>query len=350
MWDKVPGTVSKLQDTDPPPALLSLLDSLAHSHVIGARWNAQQRRRLWRWKYVDNPFRHNDRPSVWIVEMEDRLVGQLGAIAVQVKARERTEEAAWLADFGVTPEDQGKGAGGRMVNTASKAFGCLLGYGLSESSFRLFVKLGWAYPGSVPRFRRPLRPPLSLRPRALVSSLRWRGRTRMDRIENRLVPDAVKSFDHQADRVWERMARDLSFCVRRDSKYLNWRYVQAPGSDYQLLPLISGREHRGYVITALRGGEGHIVDLISPLSDSNLLKELVDMSLGWFSQMRCHSAVCAASDPRLQSVLENRHFRREVNGIRFLYWSGPGSAFSGTGLDDWFLMSGDCDRDLPQRQ
>lgn len=73
-------------------------------------------------------------------------------------------------------------------------------------------------------------------------------------------------FDGQYDDLWGSFSSSLDTCIWRDSKYLNWRYLQKPGADYRFASVWRGAELCGIAIYAQRekhkGQVGYVMDLI----------------------------------------------------------------------------------------
>jgi hypothetical protein len=90
--------------------------------------------------------------------------------------------------------------------------------------------------------------------------------------------EVVRRFDASADRLWEKLSRHFALSVRRDARYLNWKYVEPPHVRYTIALLRRGDEVEGYVVYRhLReplGRVTQIVDLVADPTDERGLKTL----------------------------------------------------------------------------
>jgi hypothetical protein len=90
--------------------------------------------------------------------------------------------------------------------------------------------------------------------------------------------EVIRRFDARADRLWERLSGRFALAVRRDARYLNWKYVEPPHVRYTIALLRRGEEVEGYVVYRhLREPHGRvtqIVDLIADPSDERGIKTL----------------------------------------------------------------------------
>jgi hypothetical protein len=90
--------------------------------------------------------------------------------------------------------------------------------------------------------------------------------------------EVVRRFDARADRLWEKLAARFALAVRRDARYLNWKYIEPPHVRYAAALLRRGDEVEGYVVYRhLREPQGRvtqIVDLLADPSDERGIKTL----------------------------------------------------------------------------
>ena len=88
----------------------------------------------------------------------------------------------------------------------------------------------------------------------------------------------IRRFDASADRLWDRLASRFQLAVRRDARYLNWKYIEPPHVRYTAALLRRGDEVDGYVVYRhLREPQGRvtqIVDLLADPGDERGLKTL----------------------------------------------------------------------------
>src|SRR5207245_1596924 len=109
----------------------------------------------------------------------------------------------------------------------------------------------------------------------------------------------VTRFDARHDRLWEVASRDIACGVIRDASYLNWKYVDQPGQDMLRLEIVEDDQVRGVVVLMFRDGDesyqyrrAFLVDLVAPLSDSRLLRKLVQAASRAAAEREADALLC----------------------------------------------------------
>ena len=129
--------------------------------------------------------------------------------------------------------------------------------------------------------------------------------------------EVVRRFDARADRLWERLSPRFALAVRRDARYLNWKFIEPPHVRYTIALLRRGDEVDGYVVYRhLREPQGRvtqIVDLLADPSDERGIKTLAR----WVDREARAGRLGQDSLPRHQRGVPPRAaafgvFRREV--------------------------------------
>ena len=62
---------------------------------------------------------------------------------------------------------------------------------------------------------------------------------------------AVSHFSKEYDDLWVRVRGSYAAIVKRDSKYLNWRYIDRPDATYYSFGAYNGKTLEGYCILKL---------------------------------------------------------------------------------------------------
>jgi len=75
--------------------------------------------------------------------------------------------------------------------------------------------------------------------------------------------EELPGFDARFDRLWARVQDRYEVIVKRDSRYLNWRFSLNPGAQYRTLGYIDDAELLGYVVLKTYGRDLQIVDLLT---------------------------------------------------------------------------------------
>jgi hypothetical protein len=109
--------------------------------------------------------------------------------------------------------------------------------------------------------------------------------------------EVVRRFDIRLDRLWERLANRFALAVRRDSRYLNWKYAEPPHVRYTSALLRRGDDVDGYVVyrhfREPQGRVTQIVDLVADPSDERGIKTLArwvdrEARMDDSDKIRCH--------------------------------------------------------------
>ena len=89
----------------------------------------------------------------------------------------------------------------------------------------------------------------------------------------------VRRFAPEFTELWERLAPNFEFAVRRDAPYLNWKYVEAPHVRYSIAALGAAARSTGYVVyrhvQEPRGRVTLLVDFLVDPDDEAGMKTLL---------------------------------------------------------------------------
>lgn len=330
---------------------------LLYRRVFGQD-RAEASRLRWEWQYRRNPNVPSSGPLIWVAREAQTIIGQYATIPVRLSVNGQEIDAAWGTDVMVAPERQRQGLGEMLVRTWQSNVGAALGLDLSESSSGLFKKLRFPSFGPVPCLVKPMsrralrRPnwPVSLN--RFVSALTYPfvmliARSRPLQGEVRLI----RQFDDSFTRLWERTGSKFAGIVRRDARYLNWRFVQAPHVRYQIAALYRDGEAAGYVVyrhvQEPRGRATRLIDFfVDPTDDEGLL------SLLRFVDREAQ----AADSDKIRVFATHAGFRKILRKSGYYPWRSSmefvakinavtvDAAFYAS-ADGWHITAGDSDQD-----
>jgi hypothetical protein len=225
-------------------------------------------------------------PPYWVVREGPTLIAASPLMPVKVVVSGNEVAGTWSGDPLVVAERQRQGLGGSLLRAWDRGTGVALGAGLSKATRQRLDELRWpkAVPLSClvkPISRRALRRPTwPVAINRLVSALALP----LVRVVSRAQPlkeevEVVRRFDSRVDRLWERLAGRFALAVRRDARYLNWKYVEPPHVRYTVALLQRGDDIDGYAVYRhMREPQGRvtqIVDLLADPSDERGLKTLI---------------------------------------------------------------------------
>ncbi len=330
---------------------------LLYRRVFGQD-SAEASRLRWEWQYLRNPNVPASGPLIWVAREGQTIVGQYATIPVALSVNGREIDAAWGTDVMVAPERQRQGLGERLVRTWQSHVGAALGLGLSESSSGLFKKLNFPSFGLVPCLVKPMsrralrRPNWPMPINRLVSALtfpfvRLVARARPMQGEVRVI----RQFDESFTRLWERAGPAFAGAVRRDAKYLNWRFIQAPHVRYSVAALFREGEAAGYVVyrhaREPRGRATRLIDFFADTRDDE----------GMLSLLRFVDREAQAADSdKIRVFATHAGFRKLLRKSGYYPWRSSmefvarisavnvDAAFYGS-ADGWHITAGDSDQD-----
>jgi hypothetical protein len=229
-----------------------------------------------RWDWARrNPATTSPEPSYLIVREGPTVIATAPLTAVRVSIRGLEADGVWSGDPLVAAERQRRGLGESLLRAWDRQSGVTLGAALSDGTRFLLEKLRWPSPVTLPCVvkplsRRALRIPTWPMPvNRLVSVVTLpfvrvvaRARPLREQVE------VVRRFGREIDQLWERVAPRLDLAVRRDSAYLNWKFVEPPHVRYSIAILRRDEEAHGYAVYRhLREPQGRVTQIVDFLVD-----------------------------------------------------------------------------------
>jgi GNAT superfamily N-acetyltransferase len=215
--------------------------------------NASQLR--WHWQYERNPNTPPGGRQIWLAREGPTIIGQHAGMPVRLAVEGREVLGSWGLDAMVAPERRRQGVGEMLMRAWDHDVQAALGLGLSAPSRRLFQKLRWPALRSVPCLMKPLTRrafrrgtwPVPLN--RLISALtypyvRFVSRTRP--LGAQIEP--IRHFDERFTALWERLKGTFGLAVRRDARYLNWKYAEPPHVRYAIAALKRDETIDGYAV------------------------------------------------------------------------------------------------------
>jgi hypothetical protein len=266
-----------------------------------------------RWDWARrNPANPGGEPPFWIVREGPTVIAAFQSMSVRVSIRGLDAEGVWGTDPLVVAERQRQGLGESLLRMWDRQSGVALGANLSDGTRFLLGKLHWPKPVTLPCVVKPLSRralrqatwPLAVN--RLVSAVTLpfvrviaRARPLREQVQ------VVRRFDRDIDRLWERVAPRLDLAVRRDSAYLNWKFIEPPHVRYSVAVLRRDDEPHGYAVyrhlREPRGRVTQIVDFLTDPDDERALKTL----LRWIDR-----EARAEDSDKIRCYVQHTRFRR----------------------------------------
>jgi GNAT superfamily N-acetyltransferase len=156
----------------------------------------------------------------------------------------------------------------------------------------------------------------------------------------------VYRFDREFDDLWIRIAPQHGVLTVRDSRYLNWRFIDAPAGAFQVLGLRSHGELVGYIAFEVDAqGNGWIADLCG-LANPEIVAALLRASLAAMLEMGCAKAsILVATDNPFFAVIRSVGFIQRAERFPMAVHVYHDGAEAEAALDArrWWAWYGDRD-------
>jgi len=260
-------------------------------------------------------------------------------------------------------ERPGRGIGIALSNRWADEDDVALALGLTPSSYPLFKKL-FTDVGPVPSYLKILDATRVAKKKwgalagavagpvlGLGLSLITRGPAQVKDVEVR----PVDAFSDEYDDLWLRARSSFATCVRRDARYLRWKFLACPFRSYRVLEARRNGTLSGYAVLRDEGDvsftRGVIGDLFCDTTDRATQDALIAATISDFSTKRRVRIEVYCFNARLGAALRRHGFRSGTTGVQYCvaYRGTPdGKAGTRAVLDqvaNWNLFIGDGDLD-----
>lgn len=307
---------------------------------------------LWDWARR-NPSIGTEPPYL-VVREGPTLIAACPITPVRVTVHGHEVPGTWSAGPLVVSERQRQGLGGALLRAWDRSTGVALGAGFSAATRQRLDELRWPRAVALPCLVKPIsrralrRPTWPVAANRLVSALSLP----VVKFVSRLQPlkeemQAVRRFDADVDQLWEAVAPSLGLAVRRDARYLNWKFIEPPHVRYHAAVLRRDDQVAGYVIYRhLREPQGRvtqIVDLLALPSDEHAIATLTrwvdrEAKLEDSDKIRCYSTHAA-----FRRVLRRNGFFVVKSDIDLIVKVNGVDVPKGfyQSCDDWHITLGD---------
>jgi GNAT superfamily N-acetyltransferase len=297
-----------------------------------------------------------DEPPIYLAESpgEGRLVGLCAFIPFTLLSSGRELSCAWLVDFFVLAECQGRGLGKRLTEAVQNRFDLTASFSQTDMAYRVFRKLGWSA-------RAPM--PLYVHPRPM----RWMFARASGGLRVSVRPiDQARDVTADLDSLWTRVGDAYPLIAVRSAERLLRRYATQGDRAYSLLCGHREQACVGYMIVRVvhsrSGGapaaHGLIVDYLVHPDDGAAFAALLSRASATLIDRGVKRIFCISTSPRCQRVLASRGFLspgapligRALLGNR--KWLTYHAKIVSCLVDPaaWFLTMGDCDIDYAWHQ
>ena len=333
--------------------------SRLHSSVFGVSRTPV----FWHWKYRANPA-GNDLSCVAEDTDTHQIVGENGVIPVRVGVNGEPVLACQSVDILVEEEYRRRlvhfelmARAGHRVMTSRPPLAFTFAFGEAVTIKVSSAVLGYSTVALIPRMVKPLSlapyAPRLLRGAARAADPIFRSVTRPRKAPppSGATVQRVAHFDARCDQFWRQQASRYPVAVWRDSAYLNWRYLEAPGGDYEAYSMERHGELLGF--TVLRpvslGGRrrGRILELVAAEDDEAIASSLLAHVLSRFGEQQLEVAVSwvLASDPLWRGMRRRGFLSRPRQGRALVVLAHNETVPHDflTQAENWRVSMGDAD-------
>jgi len=326
------------------------------AEVFGER-HLERSRARWRWQYLDNPNNGDDGPVIWIAVEGERVLGQMATMPFPMWWGGTEVSASAGMDYCVRKSAQGRGLGIALSEAWAEHVGVALALGLTPSSYPLFQKI-FTDVGPMPAYLKVLDATAVARRRwgpvagavggpllGLGLRLFSRRLARGDGIDVREVSSVTEEYDD----LWARARASFATAVRRDARYLTWKYLRCPFREYRLLEARTRGELSGFAVVRDEGDpsfpRGFVADLFCDARDLAVQDALIDAALDGFRGRRFARAETYTMSAALGAAFGRHGFRSGRTAVQYCVAHRHASAEPLSRVPDWHLVLGDGDLD-----
>jgi hypothetical protein len=331
-------------ESDSAPLLKLLQEQLSPS--------TDQRRFDWLYKLC--PF---GEARVWVAMDPDsgKLAGAAAAFPRRIRIGDRIELGCVFGDFCVSPEHRSLGP---AIQLQRKCLDSVMNgefaaaYDLpSASMVAVYRRLGAAPGGQLVRMTKLLRSnariATKIKPRlvadglsVVVNAVLSLKRGSLQSRTGATLQKHTGRFGSEFTELALRIGSRLGNCVERSAEYLNWRYVDHPQQQYEVLTAHRHGLLEGYLIFQIRGTDANVVDWFGDPADLR-----ADLVRGLIATLRSREAeaihVPVLSSHSVSDELMALGFRpRESSPVVFVE-PMLGHADSTQTNTAWLLLDGD---------
>jgi len=350
----VASPANKLNTSKTSPPVQARRADFARDDVFDLMSSNQAKRDLWQWQYGNNPCNDHVRDHSVALYRGDALVGFCGIMPADIKFDEQHYTAKWCCDLHVNTAFRRQGIAGAVYEIIEAESDVAMGFGTGDVAYSLKRDRGWQtsdaieeyfYTNKAQSFKGVIKQLLQLKNKCIAQLTRQLRSLRQEQgrsIATRIDIQPQISLP-EIDALWNNVENGYQRAVVRDGQYINWKYVQHPSGNYNVISLRSEQQELlSALVVRKTPAMAHIVDYVGPAKDIECKKILLDYFLRWSKgSARLH---CISSCDEWNQLLRSKGFLKYPKTPRFTVitnWSREPAI-----ADNWFLMTGDSDGDL----
>lgn len=229
------------------------------------------------WMFGKNPASAGD-CSIWFCVRNGEITGQQGGIPVALQIGPETCRGSWAVDLLVDASWRMRGIGPILSATHTASCDVALALGVTDPAWKAYKRAGWIDLGRLRVFFRPLdfhglseiRPLKSpwlrnalrtLNPVLKGLDLLALGLGRVVKRGYSLIE--IGTFDARVDKLWESIGHEYPVIVRRDLRWLRWRFDSSPDRErYRRAYLMKNGHVAGYIVFRIVMSKGQRIAIV----------------------------------------------------------------------------------------
>lgn len=335
------------------------------SRLITDIFHVEAAERYCHWKYTENPA-GTAKSSVAL--HQGRIIGQIGIIPYRFCVNGKEITGAQEVDFAIEEKFRTLDVLYRLSKLRTQIyegqhFNFCYGFTTPNTSAIARKAVNFITVGAIPRMVKPLDARAFLRkirfPSSLSAMINFAYRAKSD-VKEEILEGAhlhtMRRFDERFDLFWNRIKNDYPIMTVKDSSYLNWRYIQHPDAEYQVLCLEKKAtgEILGFIVLGIKYRHlptGYIVDLVTPRnSNGKVARALLTRAILEFRRQKMAMVVCwmfshAHNFGELTQL--GFRYRQETGRDLIIHVLNPERSFLLLDLlnkaESWYISIGDSD-------
>jgi hypothetical protein len=307
---------------------------LDHAYGSGQEGSAQFKYPTrWKWQFLDNPFviQTGSEIPIWLAIKNQEIIGQMCALPVRMKIGDQTYNGSWGCDFIVSPKSRGEGIGYKLTDKYYRNFQICVGISMAGSTRHIWGKFNPIPLRSIYFYWFPIKLDktflnylFSNKLRLLHNVISKLGNIlfSLKRKFNPLLRQEAKSsiqeifeFGDEIDDFIERTYEDYGAIVKRESAFLNWRFITNKEFMYHIFISKSNGRIKGYVVVRkphpAELNIGHIVDLYTEKNDIDTINDLILHSIRFFGNSVA-AIKCTTSIENTERLLKKYGFLKFI--------------------------------------
>lgn len=158
--------------------------------------------------------------------------------------------------------------------------------------------------------------------------------------------EEIRSFDDRFDIFFKKVCVEYHIISLRGKEHLNWRFVDNPQNQYNILAFIENNKIKGYIVTKLYSDSGHskgdIVDIL--VEDEIVLNELLSHTLYLLKDKGVSKVNTWFNDKNLNHVLDRYGFKENGQVFHFIVRDNREEKNESLyNFDNWYVTMSDID-------